>query len=88
MATAEFSKFIGILSAALSQHHLNNHQFRKETYTSDSIVSELGTESKVQSFELSSATVFLSVKWGHSYLSAGAQNWEAVVCNMQLPLTR
>ena len=56
MATAEFSKFVGILSAALSQHHLNNHQYRKETYTSDSIVSELGTESKVQSFELSSAS--------------------------------
>ena len=29
MATAEFSKFAGILSAALSQHHLSGFEIRQ-----------------------------------------------------------
>ena len=29
MATAEFSKFVGMLSAALSQHHLSGFEMKK-----------------------------------------------------------
>ena len=47
MATAEFSKFAGILSAALSQHHLLGFEIAQlEPITSTSLIDESGYAEK------------------------------------------
>ena len=44
MATAEFSKFAGILSAALSQHHLSGIEITQLEFLRLKEIIELGKE--------------------------------------------
>ena len=62
MATAEFSKFAGILSAALSQHHLSGFEIVKEESEKVGLKpniqkTKIMTSSPITSWEIDGETV-------------------------------